>query len=799
MARKKETPSQDNRQEILGILIMAFAVLVFLGLVSHHHSDFPNSGSYKHVQNWLGLAGAWISYYLFVYTIGYACLLFPVLIFLFGGNLFLQKPLKPFIRVSGYVLALGVFFSTALALPEVVSEEGSRFGFQLSGLMGGFIAEHLYRYLGQAGSIVVLLTFLLLFLVSATSWSMRDAILAFKEELGHLSQSLTQKWKDRSEKPKKPKQTPTPAPVGSTRQAVMPGASPARPSVPVIEHVPEAPHEPTAASHQMATPASASRPRPVQNTMPPRPDTTPNVTIGQESAELPPVTGEYLLPDANLLNPPIAGDTQISHDELRQTGQFIEEKLGEFGVEGHVVGIQAGPVITRFEIEPAPGVKISRFVNCQEDLALVLRSQRVRVVAPIPGKAAVGIEVPNSKPAIVSMKDVIQSTMFQNSKSKLTLALGKTIDGNPYTANLADMPHLLVAGSTGSGKSVCLNTLITSILYNAAPSDVKFVMIDPKKLELNLYQPLLNHHLTTREGLDEIVVTTVDNAVAVLKSLELEMERRYRMLARCGVRNIVDYNEGLKKGTIPGGGEGPFKKLPYVVLIVDELADLMVTGAREIEEPIARLAQMSRAVGIHLILATQRPSVDVITGVIKANFPSRIAFQVAQKNDSRTILDRNGAEKLLGRGDMLFLHPREPEPIRIHGAFVSTDEVKRVVNHIRKQPQDGEIYRLPGYAQNGNSSSASGRRGGAGDGGRDELFVEAAKLVIRHQQGSASLLQRRLRVGYARAGRLIDELEDAGIIGPYDGSKARVVLVDEDYIPQLDQQPENEFNEDFDL
>lgn len=510
----------------------------------------------------------------------------------------------------------------------------------------------------------------------------------------------------------------------------------------------------------------------------------------------PPVTEEYLLPPVSLLNSPSVNQDAVDDEDLRQTGQFIEEKLREFGVEGTVVNIQSGPVITRFEIEPAPGVKISRFVNCQEDLALGLRSQRVRVVAPIPGKAAVGIEVPNPSPSIVAMSDVIQSREFQSSRSKLTLALGKTIDGQPYSADLADMPHLLVAGSTGSGKSVCLNTLITSILYKASPSDVKFVMIDPKKLELNLYQPLLNHHLTTREGLDEIVVTTLDNAISVLKSMEMEMERRYRLLARCGVRNIVDYNTGLKKGTIPGGGQGPFKKLPYVVLIVDELADLMVTGAREIEEPIARLAQMSRAVGIHLILATQRPSVDVITGVIKANFPSRIAFQVAQKNDSRTILDRNGAEKLLGKGDMLFLNPREPEPIRIHGAFVSAEEVKRIVHHIHKQPQDGDVYRLPGYSQ---SDAVSGRRGGNGRGGmndRDELFLEAARLVIRHQQGSASLLQRRLRVGYARAGRIIDELEEAGIVGPYDGSKAREVLVDESFIEELEN-PKDNLEEEF--
>jgi S-DNA-T family DNA segregation ATPase FtsK/SpoIIIE len=377
----------------------------------------------------------------------------------------------------------------------------------------------------------------------------------------------------------------------------------------------------------------------------------------------------------------------------------------------------------------------------------------------------------------VTLRSVLESDTFQKSKSKLTLALGKTINGNPYVADLAQMPHLLVAGSTGSGKSVCLNTIIASILYRAKPSEVKFVMIDPKKLELSLYRKLRNHHLTTREGLNEDVITTVDNAVAVLRSIEVEMEGRYRKLAHAGVRNIDDYNRAVKEDRIQSSDDMDHSPLSYVVLVVDDLADLLISGARDVEEPISRLAQMSRAVGIHLILATQRPSVDVITGVIKANFPSRIAFQVAAKTDSRTILDRNGAEKLLGRGDMLFLHPREHEPIRIHGAFVSTEEVQRIVAHIHKQPH-GDSWKLPGFESKRVTEREKQNE-------RDELFHEAAKLVIRHQQGSASLLQRRLRIGYARAGRLIDELEEAGIIGPFDGSKAREVLVDEEYLNDL--------------
>ena len=745
MAKTKRKKGNDRKRETLGILIMAFSLLIFLGLVSHHHTDFPNSGSPQSVQNWLGLAGAWISYYLFMYTIGYASLIFPLLLFLLGWHVFLYRDFKTFTRLCGYLLALGLFLSTTLAMPEAVAEEGSKFGFRLSGLLGGFIAEHLNRYLGMAGSVVVLLTFLLTFLISATSWSMRESLLEFKEGAALVLKGVKKAKPIR----KKPVILSSPE-LSEPRERIKKSPPPSKPPVQEKREI-----------------------------LDPRKERPPIQVREERSTEVPePVssqsvpTGPYVLPTLDILAAQPPDETQIDRQALERKAHYLEEKLGEFGVRGNVVGIQPGPVITRFEIKPAPGVKISRFVSYQDDLALVMKAQRIRVVAPIPGKAAVGIEIPNEEPSLVTLRSVLESRTFQKSHSKLTLALGKTIEGRAYAADLAQMPHLLVAGATGSGKSVCLNTIITSILYRADPSDVKFVLIDPKKLELTLYRKLRHHHLTTREGLNEEVITTVNNAVAVLRSLEVEMEKRYRILARAGVRNIEDFNRAVGEGKLTSGGDQPFIKLPYLILVVDELADLMVTGAREVEEPIARLAQMSRAVGIHLILATQRPSVDVITGVIKANFPSRIAFQVAAKTDSRTILDRNGAEKLLGRGDMLFFHPREAEPVRIHGAYVSTEEVKRVMDHVSRQPK-GDVWRLPAFG--GKETSEKGSTGGE----RDELFTEAAKLVVRHQQGSASLLQRRLRVGYARAGRLVDELEDAGIVGPFDGSKAREVLVDE--------------------
>ena len=747
--------------EIFGVMMMMLALLIFIALISYHPSDYPNSGSRDQIMNWVGEAGAIIAYNLHVYTIGYACLIFPVLIFLFGWYLFLQRGLVSFFRLSGYLLVLGVFLSTVLAMPEALSENASRYGIRFSGLLGLFFAEHLYKYLGTVGSFIVLITFLIVFLLSATSWSMREAVLGLKES---MRSSLYQVVAKRSGRQRRREE----------RDSVKQPAA----SIPIHTEPKKPPEEKKSTGPVVGKTESPLPKRPAVTQSPP----VQQAAKSETAAVRPDRSGVYQCPPLALLPQAPEAETRIDRESLERRAHYLEEKLGEFDVQGTVTGIHPGPVITRFEVSPAPGVKVNKFLNVQDDLALVMRATRVRVVAPIPGKAAVGIEVPNEKPSIVTLGEILGSKAFQKNDYQVPIALGKTIDGKPFTADLAQMPHLLVAGATGSGKSVCLNTILMSILFRFSPDQVKLVLIDPKKLELNLYKKLKHHHLTTREDLDEQVITTVENAVAVLRSLEAEMEWRYRLLAKIGVRNIQQYNkEAAGKSVQTETGVKVLPGLPYLILVVDELADLMITGAREVEEPIARLAQMSRAVGLHLILATQRPSVDVITGVIKANFPARIAFQVAAKTDSRTILDRNGAEKLLGRGDMLFLSSREPEPVRVHGAFVGTEEVRHVVSYIAQQPHQ-EPYRLRSTASGGRS--ASNQAGGAAA-ERDELFWEAARLVVRHNQASASLLQRRLRVGYARAGRIIDELEEAGIVGPYEGSKSREVLVDEAYIDAL--------------
>lgn len=470
----------------------------------------------------------------------------------------------------------------------------------------------------------------------------------------------------------------------------------------------------------------------------------------------------YNYPKIDLLVAGSSEEGSIDKEELLFTARMLKETLETFGVqiEGDIA-YYPGPIITRYEFKPGVGIKINQIVNLADDLALALKAKRVRIIAPIPGKAAVGVEIPNRVTQTVYLRDIIESTQFKDSRHILPIALGKTTSGKPFVADLTRMPHLLIAGATGSGKSVGVNAIITSLIFRLHPQQIRFIFIDPKMLELSVYSGIPH--------LGRPVVTKPKRAEKVLSDAVLEMENRYRKLANASVRNISDFN--TKQTEVE-------KKLPYIVICVDELADLMMSAtSSKIEHLITRLAQMSRAVGIHLVLATQRPSVDVITGLIKANFPARIAFQVSSKVDSRTILDCNGAEKLLGLGDMLFLETGQPEPQRIHGAYISSKETEDIVEFIRNQGI--EMMALEGISQSaGEPSEAEVDLG-------DPLFKEACEVVIRHKQGSVSLLQRRLGIGYQRAARLIDKLEQAGIVSGFDGSKARDVLVDKTYLQSL--------------
>lgn len=464
----------------------------------------------------------------------------------------------------------------------------------------------------------------------------------------------------------------------------------------------------------------------------------------------------YTAPPLELLIPPDPDPKGMSDIVLQEQALKLMKTLENFGVKGIVKEICPGPVITRYEMEPAEGVKVSRISSLADDIALSLKAQDIRIIAPVPGKGTVGIEVPNEEIQTVRISAILGSEAFKKTGYTLPMALGKRVDGDPAVVDLAKMPHLLIAGATGSGKSVCINSIITSLFFARSPVDVRFILIDPKRLELSIYQGV--PHLSA-----PIVVEPKHAAIALNWAVK-EMEDRYKNLSSVAVRSIADYNALAETK----GDELCIEKLPYIIIVVDELADLMALVAQEIEEPIARLAQMSRAVGIHLVIATQRPSVDVITGLIKANFPSRIAFKVRSKIDSRTILDMSGAERLLGHGDMLYLPSGYAEPIRIHGSLITTAETEKIVKYLKDFPNPYPENIL-NFEEEEAAKSASGER--------DEFFWDAAKIVVMFQQGSTSFLQRKLRVGYTRAGCIVDQLESAGILGPFQGSKAREVLI----------------------
>lgn len=465
---------------------------------------------------------------------------------------------------------------------------------------------------------------------------------------------------------------------------------------------------------------------------------------------------------------------EVNRSELEENKNKIVQTLMHYKIDIQSIKATIGPTVTLYEIVPAPGVRISKIRNLEDDIALSLAALGIRIIAPIPGKGTIGIEIPNSNPEIVSMRSVMATERFRDTKAELPLVLGRTISNEVYIADLAKMPHLLIAGATGQGKSVGINGILTSLLYKKHPSQVKLVLIDPKKVELNLYANLEKHFLAKLESYDEPIITDTKQVIHVLNSLCLEMDNRYDLLKSAGARNLKEYNEKfIGRRLNPKKGH---RFLPYIVLVIDEFADLMMTAGKEIETPIARLAQLARAIGIHLILATQRPSVNVITGIIKANFPARISFRVTSKVDSRTILDTGGADQLVGRGDLLL--STGSDIVRIQNAFVDTPEVEKVLEFISSQRGYPDAYFLPEVPMEGDNNDDDDDED---FGLRDTMFKEAARLVVKHNQGSTSLIQRRMKLGYNRAGRIIDQLERAGIVGPPSGSKAREVLVQDDY------------------
>jgi len=485
----------------------------------------------------------------------------------------------------------------------------------------------------------------------------------------------------------------------------------------------------------------------------------------------------YVFPDINLLKDYGSGIINIDKTELEGNKNKIEVTLHNYGISIERIFATVGPTVTLYEIVPAPGVRISKIKNLEDDIALSLAALGIRIIAPIPGKGTIGIEVPNKNPEIVSFKSIVSSPEYQNSDFDLPVAIGKTIDNKPYIADLSKMPHLLMAGATGQGKSVGLNTIIASLLYKKHPAELKFVLVDPKKVELPLFAKIERHFLAKLPDAEEAIITDTSQVVRTLKGLTIEMDQRYDLLKDAHVRNIKEYNEKfISRRLNPNEGH---KFLPYIVLIVDEFADLIMTAGKEVEGPIARIAQLARAVGIHLVIATQRPSVNIITGVIKANFPARMAFRVSAKVDSRTILDTSGADQLIGRGDMLLSNGNKLD--RIQCAFIDTPELEDIAEFIGSQRAYPSAFALPEVLEEEGESKKD-----FNPDDRDSMFADAARIIVQNQHGSTSLLQRKLKLGYNRAGRLIDQLEAAGIVGPFEGSKAREVIIrDMDTLEQL--------------
>ncbi|MBX2992907.1 MAG: DNA translocase FtsK [Bacteroidetes bacterium] len=788
---------------VLAVLMMTLALLVFLSLVSYDAADESSADLkvtdlYKvftgdpivkakadTAHNWLGLVGSMISEFLIKSTIGYPVFVLPVLLMLFGWAILRKKDYRPLFRLSNYTLIFALLASASFGMARIISG-GEWLGMEWSGVVGDFLSLILTQLLGKTGGSILLFTALLVGSVLLLNLDLHEAAdrmknvyLRFMDWAGRMKQSALDRAAARREaNAGQVEESDTEEDVAPSKSAiriakppleeppVIPTASTA--DLPLVHEEDEGGNDPESDNAAHDIPLSVA---PLQLEIEKKIN-EPEVNFDERKVENTIEEIDYVFPSVELLDAPRHGTDEVADEELRANADLLRETLAQFDVQLENISVTPGPVVTLYELVPATGVKISRIVSLENDIALKLAAKGIRIMAPIPGKSAVGVEIPNHNPSIVNIRSVINSSKFRDTNAKLPLAMGKTIAGEVFTDDLTKMPHLLIAGSTGSGKSVGINTILASLLYRMHPSDLKLVIFDPKKIELTQYAKLKHHFLAVSPDVNEEIITNPKNAVLVLKGVEFEMEKRYDKLAAAGVRNIADYNEKVKAGKLKNTDTLIHQRIPYLIVVIDELADLMITAAKEVEEPIARLAQLARAVGIHLIVATQRPSVDVITGVIKANFPARIAYQVASKTDSRTILDMNGAEQLLGNGDMLYLPSGSPKPIRLQNAFISADEVDALVNHIAKQQGYSKPHPLPSMVEKRKSSEA----GGGGD--RDELFEEAARIIVRHQQGSVSLLQRRLKVGYSRAARLVDELESAGIVGPFDGSKAREVLVE---------------------
>ena len=707
------------RREIIGILLFFLVILTLISLLSFSPADpsINNARAAGHIHNFFGLFGAHLAGIL-VGLFGLGAFWIPILLLLTSLHIFGGHSGKAIILtiIGGIILMITTGSLLALKHNHMIIF-GSKFS--SGGIIGIPLKSFLVKYSNTMGGAIILVLLWIIGLILATGFS----LVKFAKQSWQTARffadrlkTLFIKWREQRKKSKKHSKTKKETSIKEKRVITI----------------------------------KAPKPRPIKEAPVPR----------QEVFEFMRSDSGFQLPSINLLDNFKEELSAADDENLSMQSKLLEKKLDDFNVNGKVVAVSPGPVITTFEYEPAPGVKINKIVNLTDDLALALRATSIRIVAPIPGKAVIGIELPNTSRELVRFRGIVASSAFEKSKSKLTICLGRDIIGNPVVAELDKMPHLLIAGATGTGKSVALNAMICSLLYKSIPDEVKLIMIDPKRIELSSYDGI--PHLITP------VVTDVKKATNALFWAVREMERRYELLSEKKSRNIRQYNQKIEKEKNPDK-DPSLEKLPYIVIVIDELADLMMSASRNVEVALTRLAQMARAGGIHLILATQRPSVDVLTGIIKANFPTRLTFQVSSKTDSRTIIDTNGAENLLGDGDMLFLPPGTAKLQRIHGAFISEEELSRIIGFLKNQktPEyDQTILKAPPKEAEDSDTIEY-----------DERYDDAVALITKTGQASISMIQRHLRIGYNRAARIIEVMEKEGIVGPSDGAKPREVLV----------------------
>jgi S-DNA-T family DNA segregation ATPase FtsK/SpoIIIE len=707
------------RKEITGILLFFLVIFTLISLLSYSPADpsINNARAAGQIHNFFGLFGAHLAGIL-IGLFGLGAFWVPILLLLTSIHFFGNHSRKAIISTLAGGVILMITTGSLLALKHNhIVILGSKFS--SGGLIGIPLKSFFVKYSNILGGAVILALLWIIGLILATGFSLikfgkrcwQTGIFS-ADRLG----TLFIKWKEQRKKSKKLSSTKKVKKVKQERKI------------------------------KIKTP----KPRPIKEAPAPRQEVFDFMHSGKG----------FQLPSINLLDDFEEPLSSADDENLKMQSKLLEKKLEDFNVKGEVVAISPGPIITTFEYKPAPGIKINKIVNLTDDLSLALRAVSIRIVAPIPGKAVIGIELPNASREIVGFKGIVASSGFQKSKSELTICLGRDIIGNPVVAELDKMPHLLIAGATGTGKSVALNAMICSLLYKSTPNDVKLIMVDPKRIELSSYDGI--PHLITP------VVADIKKATNALFWAVREMERRYELLSENKARHIRQYNQKIEKERHTPEGKD-LEKLPYIVIIIDELADLMLVASRNVEVALTRLAQMARAAGIHLILATQRPSVDVLTGIIKANFPTRLTFQVSSKTDSRTIIDTNGAENLLGNGDMLFLPPGTAKLQRIHGAYLSELELGRIIEFLKKQkpPEyDKSIVKTPPK-----------KTEDSGEKEYDERYDDAVALITKNGQASISMIQRHLRIGYNRAARIIEMMEVEGIVGPSDGAKPRAVLV----------------------